>query len=293
MINDDQLLDLNSRGFVPGPDETAKEFLDRANYGLKLYENWPQVIPYENVILTTGQLSLVSFAKTKPLFDISPDWIPVFFSNYKLMPWQGGAAWIFQENENLPISAFFQMNSHFRNKQHYLWIYDRDELIAHEMSHVGRMMFEEPKFEELIAYRTSNSSFRRFFGSIIQSSTESTYFLMFVFMIFFLDLYFVAFDYDEAFIKIQWLKILPLSLLIFGFFRLKKRHAVFSKALKNLHSLTNNQKYADAIIYRLQDKEIELFAKSSTDEIRAYINDQKSLRWRLISLAYLPVKSIK
>jgi hypothetical protein len=283
VVNDQQILNLNSLGFVPGPTETEREFEERSIYGLNLSENWPQVIPTEEVILTTGQVSEKAISKAKQLFDISPKWVPVFFSNYKLMPWHGGSAWIFQENENLPTSAFFQLNAHFRNNPKFLGLYERDELLAHEMSHVGRMMFEEPKFEELLAYRTSNSRFRRYFGPIVQSSHESVCFLMFMCFIFFLDFYTLTMADDESFLSIQWLKIIPMILVILAIYRLWINQSTFKAALSNLKKLTS---HSDAVVYRLKDNEIELFAKSTQDEIRAYIHTQKSLRWRLIIEAY-------
>jgi len=291
-MNDDRLLELNNLGLIPGPSEAKEEFLLRVEYCLNLHSNWPDLIPSDDQIITIGEFSSHCLKKTKELFDISPKWIPLFFSNYQLMAWHGGAAWIFQKDEESPTSAFFQLRRVFQKNQKYLRIYDRSELIAHEVSHVGRMMFEEPKFEELIAYRTSNSIFRRFFGSIVQSSKESMIFVSLLFMTLSLDFYFISFRYEEAFQSALMLKLIPVGLFLYGCIRLWNRQRTFSKALDNLKAICRFKEHAEAVIYRLTDQEIGLFSKLSKKQIAAYIheNKSKSLRMHLIALAYFEIK---
>lgn len=289
-MNDNRLLELNGMGLIPGPTETESEFIRRVDYCLKLHANWPGLNSLKEFdsIKTIGEFSEEALAKTTRLYGINPIWIPLFFSNYQLMPWHGGTAWIFQENDDLPTSAFFQLKKIFQKNRYYLGIYDREELIAHEISHVGRMMFEEPKFEELIAYRSSSSPFRRFFGSIVQSSNESMIFVLLMFLILCFDFFLIAFDYDEAFQYGLWLKLVPLSLIGYGCIRLWYRQRQFRKALQNIKSAIKKEEDAEAVVYRLTDKEIELFSRLSPSQILDYIDEHKdkSLRLRLISLAY-------
>ena len=94
----------------------------------------------------------------------------MIFSNERLAPWHGGCAWIFQFAEGLPTAALIQLRQVFSRQPTFLGIYHRDELLTHELVHVGRMKFEEPRFEELFAYETSTSAFRRWFGPLIQAS---------------------------------------------------------------------------------------------------------------------------
>ena len=112
------------------------------------------------------------------IYGFAPHWVPLFFSNYQLAPWHGGCAWIFQLNDNTPYAAFLQLRSAFRTQKRYLGMYERTELIAHEMAHIGRMMFEEPEFEEIIAFQSSTNRFRRFFGPLFRSSKESMLFVI-------------------------------------------------------------------------------------------------------------------
>ncbi|HRD55484.1 MAG TPA: hypothetical protein PLC42_03715 [Parachlamydiaceae bacterium] len=278
-MNNEKLLELNSLGLIPGPSESEANFFERAAYCLQIKSRFEEALP-------AGQFSEEALKKVKKLFDISPGWTPFFFSSYQLMPWHGGAAWIFQENEDLPTSAFFQLKPAFKTNSSYLKVYSRDELIAHEMAHVGRMMFDEPQFEELLAYRTSSSFFRRFFGPIVQSSKESLLFVASLFLAFVADFFFLAFDetlyFEAAF------KAFPFILLALALFRLLKKQYIFSKAFNSLKNMVQNEEKAEAILYRLQDKEIELFSRLSESEIKAYIkkNQENDLRFRLIYLKY-------
>ena len=161
MISNAQLDAFNRQGLIPGPDETEEEFLERANYCLELKTSLPT--PFENVSKEDLELgdSCVkqAFSLTEKIYDIVPEWIPLFFSNYRLAPWHGGCAWIFQFSEETPCAAFFQLRRAFKQASHYLGIYDRNELIAHELTHASRMMFQEPRFEEIIAYQSASSPF--------------------------------------------------------------------------------------------------------------------------------------
>jgi hypothetical protein len=50
------------------------------------------------------------------------------------------------------------------------------------------------------------------------------------------------------------------------------------------------KKRARALMLRLTDREIELFAKG--ENLIAYADSQRSLRWKLIRLAYLSEKEV-
>lgn len=285
-MDNTKLLELNELGLIAGSLETKDEFLDRAAYCLKLKAN------SQNIINDFDSESSHFFLddpckKTKLLFDIAPSWVPVFFSNRGLMPWHGGAAWIFQENETSPVSAFFQLRHHFKSKKRYLGIYERQELMAHEIAHIGRMMFQEPRFEELIAYQTSQSSFRRYFGGIVRSSSESLIFISIILSLFLFDLLFILSGYEEMLTSILYLKLIPLALVSFALLRLWNTHRTFLQAKENLKKIARDQTFVDAIIYRLQDKEIELFSSATREEMLRYIDEKTCLRWRVIKTAYL------
>ncbi len=250
-MNND-ILQWNREGLIPGPNESEETYRQRVAYCLNLDK---ETLPLKEEEKADKSFLSSALSQTKELFDIVPEWIPLFFSNYKLAPWHGGCAWIFQVTENSPTGAIFQLRRSFWKSTKYLGMYDRDELIAHELAHVGRMVFEEPIFEEFHAYRTSKSSFRRWLGPIIQSPRESILF------------------------------ILLFPLIFFALIRLIRRQFQFKKCLNNLSFFSN----PNAVIYRLTDKEIIDFGKMNSQQITNYMNQQKekSLRWQVISIAYL------
>lgn len=285
-MDDKQLLEYNALGLIPGPDETKLEFFKRVNYCLTLKDNLPFSSSHPTPIV--GDNKDHSLEKIKQYFDIQPNWVPVQHNNYQLRPWHGAAAWIFQENENLPVSAFIQLRKKMTPKKKYLSLYDFSELVNHELAHVGRMMFEEPKYEEMLAYKTSNSSFRRFFGSIIQSSSISMLFMLSIFLILFLDFFSIAYQ-PENYESFTYFKLIPLSMIVLGFVNLCGRHRIFNKTLKNLKQIAKSTDLAEAVIYRLKDEEIDRFSKLSPEQILNYIEEEKtrSLRLHLIHLAYI------
>lgn len=295
MFSDDELLQLNKIGWIPGPNETEEAFAGRVQYGLHLSDHLPQELQAilakhpipppidQHTILSPALQRLASF------YDCMPTWISLFFSNYKLPFWHGGCAWIFQMTEESPLSALIQLRQVFRHSQKYLGFYDRKELLTHELSHVGRMMFQEPKFEELLAYRTSSSSFRRWWGPVVQSSVESAVFLLVLFILVVFDVFLLALGRPDAYFFALWLKAIPIFMLVLAGIRLFRRHTTLNQCLAHLKTCSK-EGCEEAIAYRLTDDEISLFAKSSSQEVRdyAYRQAKEELRWRVIAKVYLP-----
>lgn len=287
------LLKFNQLGLIPGPDENEEQFLQRAQYCLKLKE---QLVPRLKENLPMMQADFDSsclflkeaYPKTKKLFDIVPDWIPVFFSNYRLAPWHGGCAWIFQSTEDSPTGAFFQLRNAFRTQERYLHLYDRKDLIAHELAHVGRMTFQEPVFEEMLAYQTSSSGFQRLFGPIVQSSRESSFFVLVLIFVFLIDFFLVVNGQEQMYSSVMWLKIIPLGLIAYALQRLFWKHRQLKRCLNQLQMAIQDKDKSSAMIYRLQDHEIKSFALMTPKEIFEYAkqNSQLSLRWHISFAAY-------
>lgn len=302
-FSEEKFLTLNQIGLIPGPQETQEAFIKRVNYTLNLKDHLPEeikkLLPNGVRNLGDGDLDqtdvlMQAANRLKKLYDCSPEWIPLFFSNYKLPFWHGGCAWIFQMTEDSPTSALIQLRQAFSRSSTYLGIYDRKELLTHELSHVGRMMFQEPKFEELLAYRTADSFWRRWMGPLVQSSLESALFLLLLFMLIVFDVFLLALNRPDAYFFALWLKLIPLAAFAAAFGRLWIRQKTYAKCLKNLVECVGLDK-AQGVAYRLQDHEIALFSNISPDEINAYaaskMNDE--LRWQVIYIAYFYGSAIR
>lgn len=292
MISDAQLLELNQQGLVPGPNETEAQFVDRTQRCIRLKESivieLKEHVPFVQEELNTFTPIHQALSITKCLYDISPTWIPLFFSNKSLAPWHGGCAWIFQLEQQSPPMAFLQLRREFANQETFLGLYHRDELIAHELSHVGRMAFEEPKYEEMLSYRTADSKLRRWLGPLLQSSHEASILVAFLFLCIVVDAIAFFVGGPQTFLAAQSWKLLPLAYLIYLLGRLWWRHYVFNRCKRHLFDVFGDEHRADSVIYRLTDGEIAHLGTLSTQDVQIYAQEQSSLsvRWRLLWVAY-------
>lgn len=288
-VSDQFLKEYNRQGLIPGPSESESDYLARVAYCLQISKHLSEEtnLPFCEAEFTELPV-LPKQASTVELYDISPDWIPIIYNNYKLSLWHGGCAWIFQCKEESPLSALLQLRKVLGRKENLYGFFDKKEIIEHEICHIGRMAFEEPIFEEYFAYRTSKSTFRRSIGPIVKNSIESGVFVLLLGLIFTVDLFFALYGNEQALQWAMWLKMFPFGLAAYGTFRLAKRHRQLKNCLERLKKSCGSEALALAVAYRLTDREIILFSTSSIEEIRAYAKAQKksSLRWRLIATIY-------
>lgn len=292
MLLDSELLKWNRQGLIPAPGETEEQFSQRANYCLQLQHqlaHTPELADYGALLPDSQVILQEGCSLTAPLFDICPSWVPLFFSNQQLAPWHGGCATIFQVSDDTPTSAFLQLRTAFKNRAKVFGLYHREELIAHEFTHVGRMLFQEPHYEEILAYKTSSSAWRSWLGPIVQSAAESVWFVVILFLLAMLDIYFLVTGNSAMYSFATWFKLIPLAMIALALGRLWFRQRTCNKALQNITSAIGGcDKHARAILFRLTDREIALFATSSPQAILEYAETQRSLslRWRVIGLAY-------
>ena len=279
----------NRQGFIPGEDESEEEFKERVLFGLNLMEHLKESVaelPFEADDLASKSLLQPALLQDTALFGIAPEWIPVFMNNHQLTPWQGGCAWIFQLNEQTPTSAFLQLRSQFKNRTDYLGIYNRNELLAHELAHAGRMMYREPRFEEILAYQTSPSKLRRFLGPIFQSSKESLLFILFLGLLILNHIISITLEQAPIYLWSLGLELCLVGLVAFAFIRLLYRHRQYDRCFQKLEDIYQDKEIARHLSYRLKDTEIQLFANSSPAAIRTYRQSDKTFRWKFLNYIY-------
>lgn len=280
----------NEQGLIPGPGESEGDFRRRAEYCLQLIKEldpeFEHHFPFPKADQTIGKAVVEeACVLTQKSYGICPEWVPLFFSNYKLAPWHGGCAWIFQVREDSPTAAILQMRRSWRDKATHLGVYKREELVAHELCHVGRMMFHERKFEEILAYQTSSAGWQRYFGPIIGSAHEAMMFMSFLILILLADLFIVFTESPALYTALWWLKLVPVAMVAYGLVRLWRKHRTYHSCLEMLQPVV---KSPAAVAYRLTDEEIHLFARSAPKAIQAYAErrSEQELRWRVIRGAY-------
>ncbi len=154
------------------------------------------------------------------------------FSNKGLLPWEGGCLW-----EREGEKPLLQLRKVFKKQERFLWLYTRTEIIAHELVHARRLHFNEPIFEEVLAYRTSSSAFRRFFGPLFRSSKESLFFVLTLPTLFFLPMIYIG---------------------VLGFFliRLFRVQCLFARAKRRLMKDLGDEERVFQHLILLTDKEI-------------------------------------
>lgn len=253
MKSKEVLLELNQRGLVPGPEEPDSAFFARCN----------RAIP------TSSPFSSSSLAQQ--LLDVTPNWIEIHYQAKGLRLWEAACTWI--EGDLIKIQLHPTL---LRNQKH--WGYDRSEIIAHEFAHAVRGAFEEPIFEEILAYRTSSSPLRRYWGPLLRTANESLCGVLTLLACTIASLF-------EPLGWIAWLSALGLLGLVVT--RLVKTQCIFKRALVKIASLVSHEK-AIAVMLRLTDKEIIRFSKMDSDEIDAYVTkmSKNHIRWKQIRAAY-------
>ena len=286
----------NAQGFIPAPEESESAFRARITFCLNLNAQLKEAADETSFLSLTNPSDLLeskkileeAFPLTEELYGIHPEWVPLYFANDQLAPWHGGSASFFQFTKNGPIGTFLQLRAPFRHRTHYLGIYHRSELIAHELSHVGRMAYEEAQFEEFFAYQSSPNSWRRFFGPIVQSSRESLLFVLSLILVLITDgALFFSSEPSILFLAFGT-KLFSAFLVACALCRLTYRHIILKRSL---HRLENILSTVDAkhLLYRLRDSEIKQLARLSHKKGIEYMRKQiagGSFRWRFLEKVY-------
>lgn len=259
-MTDQELLQFNREGLIPGPGESEKSYSIRVEKTKNQFAagDWIPPSHWDWVRESLNQI-----------FDVKPLYICAFYSDQSLALWQGAATWV----EGGQIAAV-QLRTGLR-KGTYLRIYSREEILAHEAVHGIRCAFNEDRNEEFFAYMTSEQKWRRVLGPILQRPWEVwPFFLSCLGGVFWPICYLGAAVWSAV-----------------GFYRLISQHLILRRAGEHLFNILGDARTVRAVLFRLTDQEIDRF--SQNDLIVPYIQEQKELRWRLIRLAYFPhLKSV-
>ena len=129
---------MHKRGIIPAPEECDRAFEQRAS-----------------------NLADEGEAIARP-FGLAPNWLRVKYSNQGLSFFEGGATWIGKH-------PFIQLRKPFEHAKRWFG-YSADELLDHEAVHAMRSQYQEPRFEEILAYFTSPRSWRRRVGPLFRST---------------------------------------------------------------------------------------------------------------------------
>lgn len=249
----------NKQGIFIRPTESESEYYSRT-----------EKIPIYNSISAETSLLLV--------YDFTPQWIEVSYSNKGIYFFEAGCSWI-EERDNRE-HIHIQLKTHFQNHDYLFGLYSKEEVLTHEYVHAARFQFSDSKYDEHFCYYLSKGhgllgNIRAFLGPLFQSHYELIALAIFLTLAAFAQ-------FLHPGISIISL-ILPIAFLSVTLARLLIRWRKWLGCKKNLSDLFSNPLF---IMLRLTDEELELFAKSTSRKIRSWIVDQTSFRWITLQSIY-------
>lgn len=281
----DAMAELDAMGIFPGVGETAAAFAGRLETlnrnTAKMEEALRQRGKYTVEGVTVAANSRIPaavfagpLAHTGRLFGFRCDWVPGFFFTARPLSFFGGYAFYFFPE----FFAMFMARREFAKKPKFLFI-DRDELVAHEMCHIARASLESHAFEELFAYQTAATGFRRFAGGVFREQSDSFLFLGATFFLLFWQML-RAFLLPQLPASVGWL-VLAADLL-FLVLRHLRTYRQFLRAREKLASLYGDAAAARAVLFHASDSEIPRLAANARPDRLLEEWSGAELRWQVV-----------
>jgi len=285
------LVELDGHGLLLGANESPAEYAARlrrllantADMDQALAEQgWYEVegISVEAEERIPSALFEDACEATRPLYGFGIDWVPGFFINPSFGWLFGGCAFYFYPD----FFALFIVRKSFANRERWL-IYGRRELLAHELCHVARIGMASRVFEEMLAYQTATSSFRRVVGSVFRAPRDALLMLGGTFLLLAAQ---VARTLWLANLRIWPFWALLLGLLAFLGARLEHYRRVFDRARRNAARVAKDA--ALPLVFRCTDSEILTMSEmSDPGELANWfrVRAENSLRWQVVKARFL------
>jgi hypothetical protein len=217
---------------------------------------------------------------TEQLYRFRADWVAGFFVDPAYGLLFGGCAYYFYPD----FFALFIIRRSFRDKPRWLF-YQRNELLAHELCHVARVSFKAHIYEEIFAYKTATTAFRRFFGGVFRSPKDSFLFIAASCLLFVNQLCRALF-----FPQLPSWPMWSLLAAVFAWLilRLLKDMRILQRAKRHLQFIFPPENTLP-VLFRCNDKEIqELAALDNPQNAQTWLNNRinSSLRWKVTNARF-------
>ena len=186
----ENLAKIDAGGLLLAPGESPEEFLSRLSEMSQIMAELEQSIAKEGGYSIFPGITLTNNARipqeilaeaeeeTDRLYGFKVDWVPGFFLSKGVGPLWGGCAISFPGG----VPTVFLIRSSFADRRRW-FIYDREELMAHELCHVARTPLSDRPLEEHFAYQTAKSRLRRITGNCFQTQFDALAFIVPVFIL--------------------------------------------------------------------------------------------------------------
>ena len=285
------LIGLDERGLLPGADESLQDYVERlrrlqANFA-KMQQALAECGQYEVEgvsVQADEQIPASLFDEVRSvtgrLYGFAIDWVPGFYIDPAFSMLFGGCAFYFYPD----FFALFIIRKSFATRERWL-IYSRRELLAHELCHVARIGLGSRAFEEMLAYQTATSGFRRAVGSIFFCARDAFLLLGGTLLLLVAQ---VVRVFAVAALPIWPFWALALGIVAFLATRLLRYRSIYAAALRNVAQVAQDR--APAVLFRCTDDEIlGLSRLGDVAELRAWAQSKADSgpRWKVIQARFM------
>ena len=292
------LVEFDNKGLLLGPDESLEEYVKRLATLSGNIKELQQELKKNGKVTLIGKCftdadmipnqvfkSVQNITRTLYGFDI--DWVPGFFTNYRMGILFAGCAMYSYDD----FFALFIIRKAFKEKEKWI-IYSRTELMAHELCHVAHIGFHTRDYEEIFAYQTSDSIFRRAVGGILRTTTDTYLLLGCVAVLLISQIINVTTRPPSEWHNFPIPLIYGISFSGFGlvFFRYLFFWRRFTKARQNLGRVFGCSQ-ALPVLFRCKGNEIKDISRLNKEvKLRIWLSSKlsESVRWRVIFKKFKP-----
>ena len=285
-----KLAHLDSSGFLVGDKETFEDFRQRLldlhdalnEFEGKLAESGDTDVEIFTGIKVRGDkripVEIIAEAGnlTEQYYRFSIIWTPGFFLS-KNIGWLWGGCALSDTEQVLTV---FLIRSNFMNKRKW-FIYDRRELLAHELCHIARNVINDSVLEEFFAYQTAPSKIRRYMGNCFIYKHDAVLFLLPTLILLAAQ---VAKTFHQGLTYPVWpFWIFALAYPVYLLLRNNIARVIFFRACSKL--LAFGFIDAAAILFRCAWPDIKTISTlPSPEAFRRFVQKRASvnLRWRII-----------
>lgn len=281
---------LDRAGRPAGPGETLEAYRARLKQRLDAVAELDRELAERGEVELFGEVTVAekdripdeiiaeAMTVTDRLYGFAIERFPGFFLSRDVGLLWGGC--LISDTDH-PL-AIFLIRGSFRNKERF-FIYNRRELLAHELCHSFRQELHDVELEEFFAYQTSPSRLRRYLGNCFIRQRDAFYFMVPALLLLLAQLV-QSFWLERMPVWPFWLPALGVPAWLLVRNELSRRSCF--RAWRKLASFGVER--PAAVLFRLTAAEREAIGRlGSKAEFESYLAGKDEIRWRVIIYRFI------